>query len=117
MNLKDTKLLWGRAASRCAICKTKLSEVKKSENEYLIGEQAHIVGEKATAARGHSNLTKEERNSYHNIILLCPNHHTEIDKNPSKYTVEKLHLIKSDFGFDILTFRKNEILNEFAKKK
>jgi hypothetical protein len=24
---------------------------------------------------------------------------------------------KSDFGFDILTFRKNEILNEFAKKK
>ncbi len=97
MKEKDIKLVWGRAASRCSICKVELSQdANYTLSSFSIGEQAHIVGEKETAARGNSSLTTEERNSYHNIILLCPNHHTEIDKNEADWSVEQLYLIKSE---------------------
>jgi len=96
MNQKDIKLLWGRAANRCAICRIELSQDKQAITaSFTLGEQAHIVGEKDDAARGKSQLTDEQRNSYHNIILLCPNHHTEIDKNEADWPVEKLHFVKS----------------------
>lgn len=96
MNQKDIKLLWGRAANRCAICRVELTQDGKSHAaSFVLGEQAHIVGEKEGAARGISSLSDEERNSYHNIILLCPTHHTEIDKNEGDWSIEKLHITKS----------------------
>lgn len=96
MNQKDIKLLWGRAANRCSFCRTELTQDAKAHDAaFVLGEQAHIVGEKIEAPRGQSPLTDEERNSYHNIILLCPTHHTEIDKNVFDWPVEKLHLAKS----------------------
>ncbi len=98
MKEKDIKILWGRAAERCSFsdCKIKLSKDKLSSSEsFPIGEQAHIVAEELNGPRGESPLSKEERNSYFNMILLCPTHHTEVDKNPDDYTVEKMHLFKS----------------------
>ncbi len=96
---KDIKLLWGRAASRCAFpeCRRSLTQdaLNSSESSPL-GEQAHIIGEKEDAARGISPLSLAERNSYANLILLCPTHHTEIDKLPEDYPVERLHKIKID---------------------
>lgn len=93
---KDTKLLWGRSGNRCAICRVELSQDTKSANaSFTLGEQAHIVGEREGAARGKSPLTEAERNSYHNLILLCPMHHTEIDKNEFDWPVERLHHAKS----------------------
>ncbi|MEK2483022.1 HNH endonuclease [Providencia stuartii] len=94
---KDIKLLWGRSGNRCAICQVELTQDKNSTTSaFTLGEQAHIVGEKEGAARGKSTLTLEERNSYHNLILLCPNHHTEIDNNEEDWPVEKLHIVKSE---------------------
>lgn len=96
MNQKDIKLLWGRAANRCSICRTELSQdTQAATASFTLGEQAHIVGEKSDAARGKSLLRAEDRNSYHNMILLCPNHHTEIDKNENDWSIEKLHIFKS----------------------
>lgn len=97
INQKDIKLLWGRSGNRCAICKTELTQDKESVTAaYTLGEQAHIVGEKENAARGNSPLSEKERNSYHNLILLCPNHHTAIDENETDWPVEKLHQVKSE---------------------
>ena len=99
MTERDIKLLWGRSGNRCAICKekTELSQDKKlSSEKYPLGEQAHIVGEKESAARGKSNLSEQERDGYSNRILLCPNHHTEIDRDEQYYSVERLHLIKQE---------------------
>lgn len=96
IGLPDTKLLWGRAGGICSICKIKLSEDKKSSNEaFPFGEQAHIVAEEPAGPRGKSPLSLEERNSYHNLILLCPTCHTKIDKAPDEYPVEILHQLKS----------------------
>jgi hypothetical protein len=93
---KDIKLLWGRAANRCSLCQREVSEDKlHADGSFITGEQAHIVGEKEDAARGTSILTQEERDSYHNLILLCSHCHTKIDKNEEDYPVEKLHILKS----------------------
>lgn len=97
IKLKDIKILWGRSGGRCAICWERLSiDAKTATKSFPLGEQAHIVGEKDDSPRGDSVLTLEERNSYSNLILLCPNHHTEIDKNVEDYPVEKLHKIKDN---------------------
>ena len=97
INQKDIKLLWGRSGNRCAMCKTPLTQDKEAVTAtYTLGEQAHIVGEKTSAARGKSSLTLDERNSYHNLILLCPTDHTEIDRNKEDWPVEKLHQLKSE---------------------
>ncbi len=92
----DIKLLWGRAGSTCSICRCPLAVDKEHASETVhIGEQAHIVGEKETAPRGVSTLTLDERNSYYNLILLCPTCHTKVDKDEMSHPVEKLHMLKS----------------------
>ena len=96
ISLPDMKLLWGRAGGLCSICQIKLSEDKKTTSaSYPFGEQAHIVAEETEGPRGKSLLDLNERNCYHNLILLCPNCHTKIDKAPEEYPVEVLHRHKS----------------------
>ena len=94
---QDIKILWGRAAQKCSFpdCEMKLTQDKiLASDSFPLGQQAHIIGATKNSPRGKSNLTKKERDSYYNLILLCPNHHTLIDKNPDDYTIEKLHLFK-----------------------
>lgn len=98
---KDQKILWGRAAGRCAFpgCRKKLSLDAGSASPSqatVIGEMAHIIGEKSTSPRGASVLTEPERNRYPNLILLCQDHHTQIDDVPDEWPVEVLHQFKAD---------------------
>ena len=94
---KDIKILWGRAAEKCAICRKDLT-LNTTSNVSTTGHMCHIVGEKNNekSPRGLSNLTTSERNSYPNLILLCRNHHAEIDLDVNKFSIEKLHDIKSN---------------------
>jgi len=95
---RDIKLLWGRSASRCAFsdCQMELTMDSVAGDASAVGEMAHIVGEKEGAARGVSKMPLSHRNSYSNLILLCPTHHTIIDKkeNVADYPVEILHEMK-----------------------
>lgn len=86
----EIKKLYGLAAGRCSICKVNLFD-----NDVHIGEMAHIIAKNTGGARGSQSLSSD-RNSYDNLILLCANHHTEVDQNPDRYTVEVLHKIKSE---------------------
>lgn len=90
------KLLWGKAQARCAICKVNLIKSSQEGKEFLVGEMAHIEGENIGSARYNQGMTDEERAAYGNLVLLCPTHHTEIDKNSHHYPVEKLRQIKKD---------------------
>ena len=96
---KDQKLLCLKSGNRCAIpeCR-KLLVIEKTINDKdtIIGEMAHIKGEKPNSSRHDPNMTDQERNSYSNLIMVCRNHHKEIDDQPSTYTVEKLHQIKKE---------------------
>ena len=39
-------------------------------------------------------LPVQERDQYDNLILLCPTHHSVIDKNPDEWSVEKIQDLK-----------------------
>ena len=94
---KDIKLLWGRAAGKCAFpdCRVKLTQDKKLVTEsFPLGGITYCRGERGGASC-KSLLFSEERNSYSNLLLLLVlDHHTVIDKNPEDYPIEKLYMLK-----------------------
>lgn len=95
---KDERILCLRSGNKCAKCRRELTiKLEEGGDRYsVIGEMAHIKGEKSGAPRYDPNMTDKERNAYPNRILLCRNHHKLIDDHPSKYTVEKLHQMKRE---------------------
>jgi len=98
---KSTKILWANAAGRCAFpgCQALLcSEEAGNSAPYTIGEMAHICGERPGSSRYDSSQTPEERDAYVNLILLCPTHHTLVDKpeNERRYSVSVLQKMKAD---------------------
>lgn len=92
----DMKALWGRSGNRCAFCRTLLSENDNNNDFYIIGEMAHIEGENQGSARFNYTMLESERNRYENIIALCPNCHTRIDKSPADFSVDILKKTKND---------------------
>ncbi|MFD0619678.1 hypothetical protein ACFQZR_19600 [Paenibacillus sp. GCM10027629] len=101
ISTKDRKILWGQSVNKCAFpnCNTLLikSVNEVGDNHFsVIGEECHIVAEEENGPRGKSNLSKEERNKYDNLILLCSPHHKEIDDHENIYTVEKLKAFKKN---------------------
>ena len=64
------------------------------EDNTVMSEICHIEGVNATSARYNPNLDSDYINGVDNLILLCPNHHTIIDKNESTYSVAVLKQIK-----------------------
>lgn len=62
----------------------------------VLGEIAHIHGEKPGSARYDATISSELVNSIGNLILLCPNHHTTIDKQPGSYSVDMLNEFKKE---------------------
>lgn len=87
VKISDIKILYGRSANKCNICRMELSNKKVQ-----LGEMAHIIARNTGGARG--DALNQNNNSYENLILLCPNHHTEVDARPEYYTIEKLLEIK-----------------------
>ncbi|UDM62943.1 HNH endonuclease [Pseudoalteromonas piscicida] len=105
----EIKKLYGLAAGRCSICRKSVFK-----EDIHIGEMAHIIARNPNGARGNEELFGN-KNSYDNLILLCPNHHTEVDNKPSTYTVDVLHSIKAEHEknvashFDAPDDRKNDL--------
>jgi hypothetical protein len=97
INLKTHKLLWGRSGNRCAFedCRHELiADETETDDESIIGEEAHIVASSPDGPRGESILSEEDRDKYDNLVLLCRKHHKIIDDQFNFYSVEKLKKIK-----------------------
>lgn len=87
------KLLWGRAASHCAMPSCRRTLAHQSDftaDAVLVGEEAHIVAKSPHGPRGESPLSPEQRDEYSNLILLCPTDHALIDKAPEDFSVNFL---------------------------
>ncbi|MCS3922577.1 hypothetical protein M2325_001273 [Methanococcus voltae PS] len=92
---KTMKLLFANSGNKCAICKTDITD-KEDGNATVLGEMAHIEGLNPNSARYNTNMTDPERNSYDNLMILCPTCHAKIDHNEAKYTTYDLKKIKLD---------------------
>ena len=100
---KSIKLLWSNAAGRCSFpsCDKRLAVEQAADTApYTLGEMAHIKGKRPGSNRYDSIQNDDERDLYQNLILLCPNHHTEIDKpeNELKFSAQWLIEAKSSHG-------------------
>jgi hypothetical protein len=88
---KDVKKLWGLAAGRCSRpgCEQECIRFLDSNEPTVIGEMAHVIAKKPDGPRGQASGGE---NTYKNLILLCPTHHTEIDKAPEgTFSVKEIH--------------------------
>lgn len=87
-----------KSGDRCAFpdCPRNLSvDATPSDPGAITGEIAHIAGENPTAARYDGSMSDEERREYANLIYLCGDHHTEIDRQEKTFPVWRLREFKA----------------------
>ena len=72
-----------------------IADETETDDESIIGDEAHIVARSDDGPRGISNLTPEDRDKYDNLVLLCRKHHKIVDDQYVFYTIEKLKEIKT----------------------
>lgn len=97
---KTIKILWSAAGGRCSFpgCWERLCYHEAGDvSPFTLGEMAHICGEKPGANRHEASQEPKQRDDYSNLILLCPTHHTLIDRkeNEATYSVGVLHTMKA----------------------
>jgi hypothetical protein len=92
------KILWGRAAGRCAFpdCRLNLliDETEEEDPIYNMGEIAHVEASSDNGPRPNPSMDSKTRDSYHNLILLCKNCHGRIDTQKKKYSLEVIREMK-----------------------
>jgi hypothetical protein len=117
---KSIKILWSAAAGRCAFpdCREQLTYSEAGEfAPYILGEMAHICGDQPGSNRHDPAQSRQQRDDYENLILLCPTHHRLIDRreNETRYPVDLLQRIKSDHeAFVRSRLRHDVALNKYA---
>lgn len=127
ISLKTQKILWGRAAARCAFpeCRRRLVEdISETDDPTLVGENCHIVAEKDDGPRGDASMPVDDRNRYANLILLCNVDHKIVDDNPAVWTVPKLKSLKEDhevwveqaLGLDKTKLREDTIYADYVEE-
>ena len=96
MSISDhtRKLLWGKAGNLCSMCRSELTmEENANDVHSIIGDECHIVSKSVNGPR-YQGTDIQDLDEYPNLILLCKNHHKEIDDLPEKYSVAFLQALK-----------------------
>jgi hypothetical protein len=87
--------LWTRAYGLCSYPSCGRELIFGAADPRLRGEMAHIIASSSNGPRGSGGLPSTDRDKYDNLILLCPNHHEEIDAEPDRYSADSLRSMKS----------------------
>jgi hypothetical protein len=98
---KDLKLLFSKAAGRCAFPDCRKECIIVGQNPatpVLTSEIAHIIASSDDGPRGDSNFPESERDRYNNLLLLCHEHHRLVDDedNYHDYPAVQLRRWKQD---------------------
>ncbi len=114
--LTTIKMLFARSCNRCAFpgCDLRLAD---PQWKGVQADIAHIRGENPGSARYAPDMSDEERNAPDNLVLLCPNHHREIDRlAPQDWSAEQLMQIKLDHESrcDNPTWASESLLEHYA---
>ncbi len=87
------KALFASSCNSCAMCDERLTDPQWPR---VLARVCHIKGERPGSARYDESQTDEERRSFENLMLLCPNDHAKIDDtHAAEYPVERLIEIKT----------------------
>jgi hypothetical protein len=65
-------------------------------HKVTIDHIVHIQAVGESGPRYNASQTPVQRNSFENLMLMCPNHHTLVDKAQKTYTVKALKKMKRD---------------------
>ena len=86
-SLSTVKKLFAVSGTECSNpdCQNKLTS-----SNTVMGEICHIEAAEEDGPRYNSKSNDEYRRSFQNLLLLCPNCHTEIDKNKVSYPTSML---------------------------
>ena len=91
----ELKILFAKSGNRCAFPNCDSSVIADvGEGSEPFAEVAHIVASSDDGPRSDPNLPTEQRNKESNLILLCPNHHTLVDKFEYQYNTHVLREMK-----------------------
>ncbi|MBY0317933.1 MAG: hypothetical protein K2X72_04365 [Reyranella sp.] len=89
--------LFAMSGNHCAFpgCSVRLVQDSAAADgtRIMVAEIAHIIGLNPTAARWQAGHKESFLNSEDNLVLMCPTHHSIIDKDES-YTVERVRGMK-----------------------
>jgi hypothetical protein len=75
-------------------CKERLVLDAPEDQPVTVGEAAHIVARAGSGPRGDHTWSPTRLHSYDNLILLCANHHTLIDRRPEEYPAQQIRTWK-----------------------
>jgi hypothetical protein len=89
--------LWGRGGGRCSNpdCGQDLVVATPRGQRIVIGEVAHIIGRSEKGPRGRC-ADRSGTEAQENLVLLCPTHHTMVDKSEDDYPPDLLREWKAD---------------------
>ena len=98
---KTRKNLWARSGNQCAYpgCEEPLTrevdEVGGSSEPDLRGQEAHIRSRSPSGPRYDPSYSTEKVDSAENLLLLCPNHHSDVDANTGQgFSIQDLERAK-----------------------
>ena len=90
---KTLKILFALSGNECAApgCTVSvvISATDKSKAQ-IMGNICHIYSFAENGPRGKAGLTEKDINSHENLIVLCPNHHTVVDRQHETYPASTL---------------------------
>ena len=89
-----------------------------NDKKDILAKIAHIEAASSNGPRFNPNMTDDERRDFNNLILLCDEHHIEIDHHPKEYPTELLQEWKllhegTDTNTLFSHILKNKYLNNF----
>jgi len=89
------KRLFALSGNRCAFPRCPVPAIDARTGRVAV-EVAHIKGESPGGPRYDPSQTDDERRHFDNLLLLCRNHHGEVDHDEAEFTVEHLRRVKSE---------------------
>ena len=87
------KILFALSGNECAAPECTVSVVIPAtgkSNAQILGNICHIYSFAENGPRGKAGLTEQDINSHENLIVLCPNHHTVVDRQQESYPASTL---------------------------
>lgn len=109
INQNEKYILWGMSAGRCELCNKLLGMHPTTKETGNFAENAHIHAYSPGGAR-YMYIVEEQINSLKNVMLLCQECHTLIDRNPGMYPAEFLFTRKYEHEMKVFTLMESNNL-------